>query len=73
MIDKIVAILEEVKPGFSVDAEPLIYLSSLQMMNFLMRMEREFDIEIDFESVDITELNTIDSFCQLIAVKSKEA
>ncbi|WP_442955774.1 acyl carrier protein [Paenibacillus sp. y28] len=45
-------------------------LDSLQLINFILRVEDEFGIEIDFEQFDMEHLNSIDTFCTFIQAKS---
>lgn len=73
MMENIVALLQQVKPDFSAEADRTVYLSSLQMMNFLMKLEQQFDMEIDFEAVDIMQLNTLDAFRQLVEETKKQS
>jgi acyl carrier protein len=45
-------------------------LDSLQLINFILRIEDEFDIEIDFDQFDMEHLQSIETFCQFIQNKS---
>ncbi|MBW4635807.1 MAG: acyl carrier protein [Iphinoe sp. HA4291-MV1] len=79
MIDDIKMLLEEVKgvPGFSKnlsDSASLIEdvkLDSLEMINFMLRIEEELKIEIDFEQLDFSYLNSLQEFSDFL-VKMKQ-
>ncbi|MGG4146466.1 phosphopantetheine-binding protein [Paenibacillus algorifonticola] len=45
-------------------------LDSLQLINFILRIEDEFEIEIDFDQFDMEHLQSIDIFCDFIQAKS---
>ncbi|WP_341282923.1 phosphopantetheine-binding protein [Paenibacillus sp. FSL H8-0537] len=45
-------------------------LDSLQLINFILRIEDEFEIEIDFDQFDLKHLQSIDIFCNFIQAKS---
>lgn len=45
-------------------------LDSLQLINFILRIEDEFEIEIDFDQFDMEHLQSIDIFCNFIQAKS---
>ncbi|MCU6797825.1 MULTISPECIES: acyl carrier protein [Paenibacillus] len=45
-------------------------LDSLQLINFILRVEDEFNIEIDFDEFDMVHLNSIDTFCYFIESQS---
>jgi acyl carrier protein len=70
--EKLIEIIEDVYPAFEADAytgansnSPLL-ISSIQMMNLMLRIEHVFDITIEFEEVDITKLNSFAAFETLI-------
>jgi acyl carrier protein len=42
-------------------------LDSIQMINFVLMMEDEFGIEIDFENFDYTNFNSLDALCLFIS------
>ncbi len=44
-----------------------IGLDSIQMINFILMVEDEFGIEIDFENFDYTNFERFDSFCQFVS------
>lgn len=37
-------------------------IDSLQMITFLLRVEDEFDVAIDYESLELAHLETVESF-----------
>nr|WP_275983454.1 acyl carrier protein [Paenibacillus hamazuiensis] len=41
-------------------------LDSLQLINFILRIEDEFGIEIDFDQFDMEHLQSIERFCEFI-------
>jgi acyl carrier protein len=41
-------------------------LSSLKMVLLLLRTEDSFDIEIDYETLDITDLSSLRRFCDYV-------
>jgi acyl carrier protein len=73
MRDKIISILCEIKGDLNIeeisdDADLIndIGLDSLQMINFLLQIEDEFDIEVDFEELDYNLMRSISKFTQFI-------
>lgn len=38
-------------------------IDSLHMITFLLAVEEEFDVEIDFESLDVIHLESVKAFC----------
>lgn len=75
MKEKITAILAEIKndPSLveritgSTSITNDIGLDSLQMINFILRIEDEFGIEIDFEAFDFSHLKSLDAFCDFLS------
>lgn len=72
---KIIGILCDVKEG-SLSAESLnsnsnivndAGIDSLQMINFMLKVEEEFGIEIDFDNFDFSHLESIQVFADYIA------
>jgi acyl carrier protein len=46
-------------------------LSSLQLINFILKIEDELKISIDFDEFDLEKLNSINTFCDFISEKVK--
>lgn len=75
MIDQIKALLEEVKnvPGLSEnlsDSSDIIddvKLDSLEMINFMLKVEEKLKIEIDFEQLDFSYLKSISAFSEFLS------
>lgn len=78
MQERIIGILKEMMPEESVeinysgetDIINEVGLDSLGMVNFLLRIEKELDVEIDISKLRVTHLNSIDSLCNFINAKS---
>jgi acyl carrier protein len=74
MVEDIKRILEEVKgiPGYaqSISAQSNIIqdiaLDSLEMLNFILKVESELGVEIDFEKLSFTYFQSIQSFCDFL-------
>jgi len=43
-----------------------IGLDSLQMVNFLLQIEQQFNLELDYDDIDLQDLQTYESVCTLI-------
>jgi acyl carrier protein len=79
MIQSIKLILEKVKgvPGLSeqlADSADIIEdvgLDSLQMMEFMLEVESQLDLEIDFEQLDFSYLKSIEKFSEILAQMKK--
>ncbi|WP_238653961.1 acyl carrier protein [Paenibacillus piscarius] len=41
-------------------------LDSLQIINFILRIEDEFDVEVDFETFDLEHLKSVDRFIDYV-------
>lgn len=72
--DKLKEIFVEVKNN-TVDCNSIdestdlindIGIDSLQLINFILSIEDEFELEIDFDSFDITHLNRFQLLCKFI-------
>jgi acyl carrier protein len=48
-------------------------LDSIQMINFLLQVEDEFDVELDFESLDLDHLGSVRRFCAFVASLDPQA
>lgn len=44
-------------------------LDSLQMIEFLLTVEDELQVELDFETMDMEFLESVDSFCLFVSDK----
>jgi acyl carrier protein len=42
-------------------------LDSLQLINFILKVEEQFGIEIDFEQFDFTLMGSVADFCRYIS------
>lgn len=74
MNDKIKLILSEVleKPELQyIDDDTNLIdevgIGSLEMINFLLKIEEEFSLEIDFDRLDISFLNSINAFNDVLS------
>ncbi|MBG1259149.1 acyl carrier protein [Nostoc commune] len=75
MIDKIKGILEDVKgiPGFSkelsdsTDIIEDVKLDSLEMINFMLNIETELKVEIDFEQLEFSYFKSIKTFSEFLS------
>jgi acyl carrier protein len=78
LIAKIIRIIAEIKGNqdlinrLSKDTKILddVGMDSLEMINFIFRVEEEFGLEIDFEYFDYNCLDTVDSFRQFLMLSS---
>jgi acyl carrier protein len=74
MIQEIKLILEKIKgvPGLaaqladSADIIEDIGLDSLQMMEFMLEVESQLNLEIDFEKLDFSYLKSIEKFSEIL-------
>lgn len=57
-------LIELLQGDFNIIEE--VGLDSLQMINFVLRIEDEFDVEIDFDEFDYDNLQSISSFCEFL-------
>lgn len=78
MIDKIKNIIFEVKEG-EIALEDIkndssiiddIGMDSLQMINFILKIEEEFDITIDFDNFDFSNCDSVSIFCDFLNEQS---
>lgn len=44
-------------------------LDSLQMVTFMLKLEEELDIEIDFGSLDFSTLTSVSSLCEFLTTQ----
>ncbi len=79
MIPEIKLILEKIKgvPGLaaqladSADIIEDIGLDSLQMMEFMLEVESQLHLEIDFEKLDFSYLKSIEKFSEVLQQMKK--
>ena len=45
-------------------------LDSLQIIEFLLTVEDELGVELDFETMDMDALTSVGSFCRFVSAKS---
>ncbi|MBB3108133.1 acyl carrier protein [Paenibacillus phyllosphaerae] len=77
MIEKVIKLISEIR-----DDEALVTelngnsdivnetgMDSLQLINFILRIEDEFGIDFDFEEFDMAHLESIERFCRFIENK----
>lgn len=73
-ISRVKKVLAEVLPGLGVpddissDADMVqeLGLDSLQAINFLLRIEDEFDIELDYDNLNLDHLRSVREFSALV-------
>jgi acyl carrier protein len=79
MIQQIKLILEQIKgvPGLAAQLDDCadiiedIGLDSLQMMEFMLEVESQLDLEIDFEKLDFSYLKSIEKFSEVLEQMKK--
>lgn len=49
-----------------------IGLDSLQLINFLLRVEDEFGIQVDFDNLDLSCFESLDAFCTYLNLNNNE-
>lgn len=72
MREKIENILREIIPGTDLKCETLIdsgYIDSFALINLISELDIEFDIEIDFEELEVCNFNTVDAIQALVEKK----
>ena len=47
-------------------------LDSIQMITFLLRIEDEFDLELDFESLELVQLDSVRQFCEFVTADAQQ-
>ncbi|SEC30925.1 acyl carrier protein [Streptomyces sp. 3213] len=47
-------------------------LDSIQMITFLLRIEDEFDLELDFESLELAQLDSVRQFCEFVTADAHQ-
>ncbi len=60
---------EAIIPSLTEDTDIIndVGLDSLQMIDFMLQLEEEFNIELEFDSLDISHLKSIRSLADFIA------
>ena len=80
IVSKIIDLVWQVKVG-KIDKNELnrdsslindAGLDSLQLINFILLVEDEYNIEIDFDSFDYKLLEKIEAFCEFIEIQIKK-
>lgn len=79
MQEKIKAIVAEIKQDDTwlekltpqTDLIHEVGLDSLQMVDFLLQVESNFSVEIDFDEIDFSHLSSISSFCSFLEEQQK--
>jgi len=74
MENKIITLLSEIKEDKELDkkvsaSSDIVHdvgLDSLQMINFFLKIETDFGIEIDFENFDFSYLSSIKNLCKFL-------
>lgn len=72
MREKIENILNEVIPGVDLKCETLIdsgYIQSLDLISLISELDIEFDIEITYEDLDVSNFNSVDAIQALVEKK----
>lgn len=81
MKEKIKEILCDIKSEDSLTKENItedadiindIGLDSLQLINFLLRVEDEFGIQVDFDNLDLKCFESLEAFCVFIDSSKNE-
>lgn len=72
MREKIENILTEIIPGIDLKCETLIdsgYIDSLALINLISELDIEFDIEITFEDLNVSNFSSVDAIQALVEKK----
>ena len=72
MREKIENILSEIIPGIDLKCETLIdsgYIDSLALINLISELDIEFDIEITFEDLNVSNFSSVDAIQALVEKK----
>ena len=65
-------ILTEIIPGIDLKCETLIesgYIDSLALINLISELDIEFDIEISFEDLNVSNFSSVDAIQALVEKK----
>ena len=71
-LEKIENILREIIPGVDLQCETLIdsgYIDSLALINLISELDIEFDIEIKFDELEVSNFNSVDAIQALVEKK----
>ncbi|MGW4911711.1 acyl carrier protein [Streptomyces sp. NPDC004270] len=66
-LHKVLAREVPVKPETSIISD--LGLDSLQMIEFLLTVEDSLQVELDFESMDMDCLESVDAFCRFVSTR----
>lgn len=72
MREKIENILREIIQGVDLQCETLIdsgYIDSLALINLISELDIEFDIEIKFDELEVSNFNSVDAIQTLVEKK----
>ena len=72
MRKKIENILTEIIPGIDLKCETLIesgYIQSLDLISIISELDIEFDIEITFEDLNVSNFSSVDAIQALVEKK----
>ena len=72
MREKIENILTEIIPGIDLKCETLIesgYIQSLDLISIISELDIEFDIEITFEDLNVSNFSSVDAIQALVEKK----
>ncbi len=80
MQNRIIKIISEVKNDPSLiekanntsDIINELGVDSLELLNVILKVEDEFNIEIDFDEFDMDYLRSIDTFCKYLSELNKD-
>lgn len=74
MREKIENILKIVIPEIDLKCETLVdsgYINSLSLINIISEIDIEFDIEITFSDLEVSNFNSVDAILALVEKKVK--
>lgn len=76
MREKIESILSEIIPGIDLTCRTFIdsgYIDSLALINLISELDIEFDIEITFAELEVSNFSSVDSIEALVAKKLRSS
>lgn len=74
MREKIENILNELIPGVDLECKTLVesgYIDSLALINIISELDIEFDIEIVFADLEVSNFSSVDAILALVEKKIK--